>query len=286
MSSNYSDSTQARAAAARRQQLIGGAKRRIKLLLGPTVTARVIRSRQSLRYLRAGWSRIQKPMDPRWIDVLDDPAFQASVASVIDLSASDTPRLANLWQWCGQSEDGVIVEVGTFRGGTALHLSNRWPQRKVVACDTFEGFAPLAFHARFDAGFNRASWCNPDAEAVRGLFAARGRHAVVLKGIFPDSDRNGEVHDVSFAHIDTDVYESCRRSLDYLAQRATPSAIFAINDYLRGERGGTTGVRHAVEDFVADNPDWVAIPAFPGQGILLNRATYGMNRAPRQADRR
>ena len=266
--------------------MFGAAKQQIKVLLGPAATARIMRARQSLRYLRAGWSQIQKPMDPRWIDVLEDPSFQASVASVIDLSASDTPRLANLWQWCGQSEDGVIVEFGAFRGGTALHLSNRWPQRKVVVCDTFEGFAPLAFHPRFDAGFDRASWSNPDAEAVRVLFAARGRHAVVLKGIFPDSDRNGEVQDVSFAHIDTDVYESCRRSLDYLAQRATPSAIFAVNDYLRGERGGTTGVRHAVEDFVADNPDWVAIPAFPGQGILLNRATYGMNRAPRQADRR
>lgn len=281
MSSNHANLTEARAKASRRQSTIDATKQQIKALLGPAATARITRARQSLRYLRAGWRRIQKPMDPRWIDVLDDPAFQASVASVIDLSGSDTPRLANLWQWCGQSEDGAIVEVGTFRGGTALHLSNRWPQRKVVACDTFEGFAPLPFHARFDAGFNRASWCNPDADAVAALFAARGRRAVVLKGVFPDSDKNGEVQDVSFAHIDTDIYESCRRSLDYLAQRATPSATFAINDYLRGERGGSTGVRHAVEDFVADNPDWIAIPAFPGQGILLNRATYGKNRGER-----
>lgn len=226
-------------------------------------------------------------MDPRWIDVLEDPAFRASAAAVVDLSSLDTARLANLWQWCSRSETGVIVEVGTFRGGTALHLSNCWPQRKIVVCDTFEGFAPLPFHARFDAGFDRASWCNPDADAVSALFAAHGRRAVVLKGIFPDSDKNGEVQDVSFAHIDTDIYESCRRSLEYLAQRATPSALFAVNDYLRGEKGQTTGVRHAVEDFVEANPDWIVIPAFPGQGILLNRATYGDGRrAPRQADRR
>ena len=241
------------------------------MLLGPRGTALARRSRWSLMCMWESRGRIQKPLDPRWLDVLDDSAFNASMTEVRDLSSLDTARLANLWQWCSRSEEGSIVEVGAFRGGTSLHLSNCWPHRKIFACDTFEGFAPLALHPRFDRGVDRSSWCNPDAAAVGALFADRGRRAVVLKGAFPESDRRGEVRDVSFAHIDVDIYESCRRSLDYLAQRATPSALVVVNDFLRQK---TAGVRHAVEDFLAANPDWIAVPAFPGQGVLLNRATY------------
>lgn len=247
------------------------AKSLVQSLLGPAGTALVRRYRWSLMCRWEWRGRIQKPTDPRWLEVLEDPAFNASMIEVRDVSSLDTAQLANLWQWCSLSEDGSIVEVGAFRGGTSLHLSNCRPHRRIFVCDTFEGFVRLALDARFDAGVERTSWCNPDAAKVGALFAERGRHAVVLKGAFPESDRNGEVSDVSFAHIDVDIYESCHSSLNYLARRATSSALFIVNDFLRHR---TAGVRHAVEDFVAANPNWIAIPAFPGQAVLLNCATY------------
>jgi hypothetical protein len=258
-----------------------GVKAAIKRLVGPTASAWIRRYRWRLMCHWQSWRRIEKPSDPRWLDILDDPRFRASMKEVADLSSLDTARLANLWQWCSLSEEGAMIEVGTFRGGTALHLSNCRPWRKIFVCDTFEGFSRLTLHPRYDAGVPRTAWSNPDVAAIKALFAARQRDAVVLEGCFPDSDRNEEVRDVSFAHIDVDVYDSCRRSLEYLSRRATPSAIFVVNDYLRWK---TAGIAHAVEDFIAGQSEWIALPSFPGQGLLLNSATYGRSRARRGAE--
>jgi Macrocin-O-methyltransferase (TylF) len=281
MPSNSLGSAWTHDVAARLRDSLFTAKAVTKRLMGPTASAWIARYRWRLMCHWQSWRRIEKPSDPRWLDVLDDPGFRASMAEVADLSSLDTARLANLWQWCSLCGEGAMIEIGAFRGGTALHLSNCRPQRKIFVCDTFEGFARLPLDPRYDAGVPRTSWCNPDADAVKALFTARGRDAVVLEGPFPDSDTKEEVRDVSFAHIDVDVYESCRRSLEYLSRRATPSAIFVVNDYLRSK---TAGVAHAVNDFVAGQPDWIALPTFPGQGLLLNRVTYGRSCAHQGAD--
>jgi hypothetical protein len=276
MPSNGLGSTWVRDLAACLPRELSAAKAVTKRLVGPTASAWIARYRWQLMCHWQSWRRIEKPSDPRWLVVLDDPGFRASMAEVADLSSLDTARLANLWQWCGLSEEGAMIEVGTFRGGTALHLSNCRPRRKIFVCDTFEGFARLKLDPRYDAGVPRTAWCNPDAVAIKALFVARQRDAVVLEGPFPDSDRNEEVRDVSFAHIDVDVYESCRRSLEYLSRRATPSALLVVNDYLRSK---TAGIAYAVQNFLEAQPDWIALPIFPGQGLLLNCATYRRGRA-------
>jgi len=244
----------------------------IKRLIGPAATAWVARRRWSLLCAWASWGRVQKPSDPRWIEVLDDPEFRRSVREVRDTSTLDTVRLANLWQWCGLSEEGAMIEVGAFRGGTALHLSNRWPRRRIFVCDTFEGFWHLQRDAELDAGVPAGSWCNRDREGVRALFAARGRDAVLLEGAFPQSDTRNEVREISFAHIDVDIYASCLTSLDYLAGRATPSALFIVNDYLRSR---TAGIKQAVAEFLKDHPGWLVLPVYPAQGVLFNAANHG-----------
>lgn len=246
------------------------ARAAVRSLLGPRGMHLLRRVRHSVG---CGWDAfrlVEKPADLFGLNILADSAFTASLREVRELSSLDTPRLANLWYWCGMSEEGAIVEVGAFRGGTTLHLSNRWPSRKIFACDTFDGFTRLSFDPDIDARFPRDStWHNPDAASVAALFASRGRDATILAGIFPDSDRRGEIENVSFAYIDVDIYGSCRGALDYLSRRATPSAIFAVNDY---DRLLTQGVTKAVTDFAAAHPDWMLLPAYPGQAVLLNTA--------------
>jgi len=239
------------------------------MLLGKAGLSLARRLRWSLMCRWNGWGVVKKPMDPRWLEVLTDPDFKTSMGEVRDISSLDTARLANLWIWCSMSEPGTMVEVGAFRGGTSLHLSNRWPSRKIFVCDTFEGFASLRLDETLDTGISRGSWCNPDAAAVSRMFAERRRDAVVLAGAFPDSDHDGQIQDVSFAHIDVDIYDSCRNSLEYLSARATPGALFAVNDYLRET---TRGVARAVAEFLSRHADWMAIPAFPGQALMLRRS--------------
>lgn len=250
---------------------LDAAKRVARTVLGQKGVAVVGRARWALTCFQASWRAVQKPTDTRWLDVLADAAFKASASEVRDISVLDTARLANLWQWCGMSGDGAIIEVGAFRGGTALHLSNRWPNRRIFVCDTFAGFRSLALDPRLDTGITPLSWCNPDAAAVAALFSERHRDARIVAGTFPDAAASEEIAEISFAHIDVDIHESCRRSLDYISARMAPSALIVVNDYGRQK---TRGVTRAVDDFLTDNPGWLMLPAYPGQAVLLDGARH------------
>jgi hypothetical protein len=222
---------------------------------------------------------ISKPTNPGFVDVLYDASFRASVKEVSDLTPADTAILAHLWQLCRVSDpEGIIVEVGAYKGGTALHLSNARPTAKIVVCDTFNGFCGLPMDPVFDrrevewrSAHDRGPFEDTSSAAVRALFETRGRNAVILEGRFPQSDTEACIHDVSFAHIDVTLFESCRATLEYLAPRSRPSAIWVIDSYLRN----TDGVDRAVDSFIAMNSDWVNFPIYPGQAVVFNRHRAG-----------
>ncbi len=71
------------------------------------------------------------PVDPpiigRDLLILSDPEFQRSVRMVREHTLLDVARLANLWNLARQTGPGTMLEVGTFRGGGALHLAIRLP---------------------------------------------------------------------------------------------------------------------------------------------------------------
>jgi macrocin-O-methyltransferase TylF-like protien len=218
---------------------------------------------------------VTKPTNPNFLEVLHDPAFRASVAETRDLTPADTAILANLWQLCRISgPDGTIVEVGAYKGGTALHLSNSRPDAPIIVCDTFEGYGPLSMDPwldRREADWRAAHGSGPfedtNAEGVRALFRARNRKAVILQGRFPASDADGIVADITFAHVDVTLYGSCKETLDYLAPRSRPGAIWVIDSYNRR----TDGVNRAADEFVATHRDWVLFPVYPGQAAVFNR---------------
>jgi hypothetical protein len=228
-----------------------------------------------MRLARARRGLILKPTNPAFLDVLLDPAFRASVAEVAPLTPADTAILAQLWQLCRISDpDGSIVEVGAYRGGTALHLSNARPEAEIVVCDTFAGFGALPMdpvldrrEAEWRARHGSGPFEDTSAEAVRALFRARRRRATVIEGRFPQSDAEGRVRNVAFAHVDVTLFESCRSTLEYLRPRSRVSAIWVVDSYRRR----TDGVDRAADGFVAAHPDWLLFPVYPGQAVVFNR---------------
>jgi hypothetical protein len=236
---------------------------------------------------RYGWMRrlirdrarlIKKPTCPDDLDVLHNPAFQSSVAACGEFTYLETARLANLWSLCQMSNpDGAIVDVGAYKGGTALHLSNARPDAKVFACDTFEGYGDLPMDGQLDARFKRGAFSDASPASVERLFAGKGRNLHVLAGYFPHSDVAGAVRDVSFAHLDVNLYESCRTSLCYLADRTLERSVIVLDDYGREAEGMIL----AANEFVAENDDWAVVPMYPGQGVLLHKSWFGAAAATR-----
>ena len=214
---------------------------------------------------------ILKPLNPLDIEILADPAFQASVGEVAGLTLLDTPRLANLWNLCRLTPKGNILEIGSYKGGGALHLSNACPDRKIIACDSFEGFETV--REDLDRKFDARMFKDNSPQAVEELFKSRGRPHEVIQGFFPASCAGRQIGPVSFVHLDADVYKATKESLFYLVQERilTDKALIVLDDYDRG----TTGVKQAVSEFTAANPDWAVFPLFPAQGLLLHRSWLG-----------
>jgi Macrocin-O-methyltransferase (TylF) len=218
--------------------------------------------------VKLGRSKLTKPIDENYVEILNDLAFQASVKEVSRITMLDTARLANLWMLCRASNPfGSLIEVGSYKGGGALHISNSSPTRPIFVCDTFEGFGDLKIDPALDRYFGTEQFTDTSFEAVKAPWAGKGRDVRWVRGYFPDSAKNLEITNISFAHIDTDLYESTAKTLDYLQPRLVDQSIIVFDDYFRS----VDGVVKAVREFTEVHPDWAAFPLFPGQGLVVHR---------------
>jgi hypothetical protein len=214
---------------------------------------------------------IKKRTDALNVEVLQDPLFQASIDETYHLTLLDTARLANLWQLCQLSNpEGAIIEVGSYKGGSAIHLSNSCPTRRVIVCDTFEGFGNLPVDANLDKIFSREHFIDANFETVKAAFDTKNRNVTLLKGYFPASAANENIQGVSFAHIDADIYRSTIDTLEFLLPRFVARSIILFDDYLRR----ADGVIKAVEEFQMAHREWKSFPIYPGQGLMIHESWF------------
>jgi len=166
---------------------------------------------------------------------------------------------------------GNILEIGSFRGGGALHLSNSCPGRKIIACDSFRSFEEV--HPTLDKSFNQEMFTGTSKERVAALFISRKRNYEVIDGFFPASCAGKTLAPVSFVHLDVDVYKATLESLNYLEQERIllDRSFLVLDDYDRGAEG----VNQAVAEFTAAHKRWRAIPLFPAQCLMLTAAWFG-----------
>ena len=231
---------------------------------------RLIQAGYHLRKVR-GIYPITKPVDPAHVEVLADPAFQNSVREVADLTMLDTARLANLWKLCRLTDPrGAILEVGAYKGGGALHLSNCCPDRMVIVCDSFRGFEVL--DSNLDKNFHAEMFKDNRKESVEALFSSRGRKHEVIDGFFPASCFGRRIGPVSFLHLDVDIYKATIESLNYVVSEhiLMDKALVVLDDYDREARG----VNQAVAEFMSAHRQWTAFSLFPGQGLLLSAGWF------------
>ncbi len=217
---------------------------------------------------------ISVPIDPFEVTILEDRAFLDSVQEISPYTLLDTSRLANLWQLCRMTNPaGRIVEVGTYKGGGALHLSNCCPDRKIIICDSFSGFESI--DPKLDGNFDKQMFKDSRQEAVESLFRTRQRNYELIAGFFPESCHGKNIGPVSFVHLDVDLYKATIESLYYLHHLMMEKSLIVLDDYLRK----TEGVNQAIAEFVAQEREWTCFPLFPGQGLLVHSSWFARNGA-------
>jgi len=206
-------------------------------------------------------------IDPVGVELLADLEFQASVRECHRHTLLDTARLANLWMLSRMSNpDGGVIEVGAYRGGSALHLSNAVPDRMVTICDTFAGFA--RYDPTVDSTFGRDAFTDASAAAVDRLFSGKGRAYRIIVGEFPGSVGSKSLGPIAFAHIDVDVYSATIETLRYLSSRMIDHSLIVLDDRHRRAEG----VDKAVGEFLNEDRRWLELPIFPAQALLVDRS--------------
>jgi O-methyltransferase len=189
-----------------------------------------------------------------WSPWRSDAAFLRALSEVRAYTLVDEMRLWELWDLVDQlnSIPGDIMEVGVWRGGSgcllALQSARSASPATVFLCDTFAGVVHAGSQ---DPIYHGGEHSDTSADLVERLASHLGLDNVrVLEGVFPD-ETGGLVEDRRFklCHLDVDVYESSRRSMDWVWSRVVPGGVVVVDDY-GGD--GMDGVRRAVDEFVDD----------------------------------
>ncbi len=135
-------------------------------------------------------------------------------------SAIPAQYLASLLYYAERAPAGAIVEIGVYKGGSALMLSNLG--RKMYLYDTFEG---IPYQSDLDTGNPVGKFSDTSAEAVQALIP----EATVVKGLFPDS--LVPMPPVGFVHADADQYESTRAILEVMPRLMVPGGFILFDDF-------------------------------------------------------
>jgi predicted O-methyltransferase YrrM len=210
-------------------------------------------------------------VEAEYVNILFDPEFQNSVAQVKDISCLDVARLANMWNLARLVGPGIFVEVGTYKGGTALHICNAIEHRDAdfYCFDPFEkgGFEKIGDQ---DKCFKPSDFTDTRYEDVVNLLSSKPK-AKVIQGFFPAAAENLNLRDIAFCHLDVDTYEATKDSLEFLAPRMARRGLIILDDMGHRE---TPGVNTAVTEFLAAHPSFLFIPMFPVQAVLLPKSLW------------
>jgi len=152
--------------------------------------------------------------------------------------------------------DGDIVEVGSYRGATALWmravLSELGNDRQIHVYDSFQG---LPAPGEYDSAHLAEGELGCSTDQLVALHGAWNMPAPTIHpGWFAHTLPIHLPAQIAFGYLDGDFYESIQTSLTHCVPRLTPGASLIIDDYadtLVNPRAwnGLPGVKKAVDDY-------------------------------------
>jgi hypothetical protein len=148
--------------------------------------------------------------------------------------------------------DGIVAEVGVYKGGSLKVLAKLFDDVAVLGFDTFEGLP-------------EEQWVESEIHEIGDFhdttledvqeFLRDCTNVVLTKGIFPDSAKGLEDYKFKLVHIDTDFYLSVKLSLEWFWPRMVSGGIIVLDDY---RWGNCPGVEQALEEFSMEQGIWIA----------------------------
>lgn len=194
------------------------------------------------------------------------------VESFVQGSSNNATDLARFWMFCltfdqieKESLPGDIAEVGVYKGHTATLLARfaRRTGRELFLFDTFEGFSSneLLGHENSKSDYFK----DASLDEVRSFVGEE--NVTFIKGHFPMSASElPKDRKFCLVHIDCDLYEPIRDSLEYFYSKVVEGGFLIIHDYASL---WWPGAERAVDEFFANKQESVIlIPDISGSAIV------------------
>jgi O-methyltransferase len=198
----------------------------------------------------------------------EDREFNAYLGRFRELDGNNSDRRYAVSQLLRltQGVEGDTAEVGVFEGAMSwLILRAGEGRRQHHVFDSFEGLSKprKVDGSHWTAG---ALACAEDAvhcnlSPFKGCFKT-------YKGWVPDRFHEVDSRRFSFVHIDVDLYEPTRASLEFFFPRTNPGGIIVCDDYNFTSCPGAT---RAFDEFLASRPEKMI--GLSGGGGFLIRGT-------------
>jgi hypothetical protein len=160
--------------------------------------------------------------------------------------------------------EGDIIEFGVWRGHMTKRMAavakNAGVQKRLYACDSFEGFGDEVITSQDTSLFRPASKlkkkftvANDVPDNLDEFFSCFDLDGVCVKGFFNQSlGIIDETTKYCFAHVDCDAYTSHLDCLNYVYQRMSVGGFIIFDDYDKKRWPGAT---KAVDEFFLDKPE-------------------------------
>lgn len=129
--------------------------------------------------------------------------------------------------------EGNIAEAGVYRGDTAKHYNQFFPDRKLYLFDTFDSFN-VEVMEKEKTGVSDSfveTFKNTSVELVLSKMKYP-ENCVIKKGVFPDSAEGLDNEKWAFVSLDMDLYESTYAGLKYFYPRLQKNGYLVIHDCL------------------------------------------------------
>jgi O-methyltransferase len=201
-----------------------------------------------------------------------DASFNEAYEAVLGFTLVDKYRCFELWKLVEQSAklpSGAILEVGVWRGGTGALIAKQAKEcgipGQVYLCDTFVGVAKAG---QKDSGYRGGEHSDTTLQVVEELVFQKMNldNVRILEGVFPDQTSH-EIKDSEFrfCHIDVDVYQSAKDTVNWIWDKMVRGGIIVFDDY---GFVGCDGITKYVEEIMSYN-DRIVLHNLNGHAVIV-----------------
>lgn len=146
---------------------------------------------------------------------------------------------------------GDIAEVGTYKGVSAKLIAEARGNASGKTLHLFDTFAGLPDLQDIDRShFSDKQFVAGEAEVAAYLSAYPDVR--LYAGKFPDTSGPIEQKRFSLVHLDVDLYQSTKDSIEFFYPRMSQGGVIISHDYMTAP-----GVRKAIDEYMADKPEAV-----------------------------